>query len=680
MAGHSHLLNRLLKVLGPFDDAALAAIASVGLVRRARKDLEKENIAIQADETSVRISVGDGIVTMTESGPADARCTCPAGGKCRHVLVAAMHLKQQPAGSPPAETPSALAAAGPSAKDELLALTEDDLSKWVGRKTLREAMRLVEGSSDIDIIEDSIECRYFPGTGLAGMVTNAPIKLRERFMAAAVLAYQRRHGVVQNIEPAASSARTVDAPRTPQQILQSASELLEEMVTVGIAHVSGSVRDRLRTLSVSCAGGNLPRLSLLLKGLADQVSMALRRDAGADDVRLFDTLARAYALCHAISAAGDSPSPALVGQSRSRYDQGGALELAGVGAYAWRTRSGYHGLTVLFWDSVARRWCSWSDSRPVAQDASFNPVARYEPDLPWQGSGSARIMSRSRFRLSGASRNEDDRLSGSEQCRAVILDDTDPAAIDFGSRAFDDWAALRSYLASITPAGLETHSPLDRVVVLKPATWGPRAFLPAEQTLVWALLDPHGQAVLLTLPFDAVSQRAVESLEAIDPAIDQPWVVGTVHFDGTQVRLFPFSLLRKTAAPRIQNLNLDASPASAHPARAHASAPPTPAAGPADADQTGGAALAPLFAQWSGLEDDLQRWAESGTRRITPPEIAGLQSAAAAFTDRGMAPLAACIRQATKSQPPASALLRLHYLCMLYRELAIRSILCGTSG
>ena len=66
--------------------------------------------------------------------------------------------------------------------------------------------------------------------------------------------------------------------------------------------------DRLQTLSVSCVGCNLPRLSLLIKSLADQVSMALRRDAAADDVRLFDTLSRAYALCHAIIAAGDSAS------------------------------------------------------------------------------------------------------------------------------------------------------------------------------------------------------------------------------------------------------------------------------------------------------------------------------------------------------------------------------------
>jgi hypothetical protein len=286
-------------------------------------------------------------------------------------------------------------------------------------------------------------------------------------------------------------------------------------------------------------------------------------------------------------------------------------------------------------------------------------------------------MSRSRFKLSGASRNDEDRLSGSERCQAVIINDADPAAIDFGTRAFHDWRELRRYLANVTPAGLEEHSPLDRVVVLKPASWGRRVFLPAEQTLVWELLDQHGQTVLLTLPFDTLSQRAVESLESIDPSVDSPWaIVGSVNFDGAQVRLFPYSLLRNSGAVRIQNLNLDSVPASNATEIRHATAPRIPMDDSPDVNETSGAALTAIFAQWSGLEDDLQRWAESVTRRITPAERARLQSTASALTDRGLRPLAACLRQGIESQPPASAVLRLQYLCKLYRDLAIRSILC----
>jgi hypothetical protein len=685
MAGDSDLLNRLVKVLGAFDDSALAALTSVGLVRRARKDLEKETVTVESQSTAIKIVVGDGTVSMTETGPADARCTCPAGAKCRHVLVAVLHLKEKLTLSSAPTAVEGNTRPELSAREELLALTEDELAKWVGRKTLRDAARLIAGASDIEVIEDtavtvrfassSIECRYFAGAGLTGMVTAAPSKLREQFMAAAVLAYRRHHGMVHAIEAIVPVSKTIDAPRTPEEILQSAISLLEEMITIGITHVSGSVRDRLQTLSVSCVGSNMPRLSLQLKSLADEVAMTLRRDAGADDVRMFNTMARTYALCSAISAAGDSPPLSLLGQSRSRYDHTGAMDLIGVGAYAWRTRSGYHGVTVLFWDATAKQFCSWSDSRPVSQDVSFSPVSRYEQDLPWQGSGSARMMSRSRFKLSGASRNEDHRLSGSEQCRAVILNDTDPASVDFGSRAFTDWNELRRYLASVTPAGLAEFSPLDRVVVLKPAAWGQRAFLSAEQTLVWVVLDDQGRPLLLTLPFDAVSERAVRLLETADPQSDPPSaIVGSVSFDGAQIRLYPYSLLRNTGTAPVQNLNLDALKIKDPTAAAPTKKTDAGTAGES-ATESMTAALAAVFAQWGELEDDLQRLAESGTRRMIANGQGTVKSKADGLINRGLGALAANLASGTDASDTARRALRLRYLCNLHRDLAIRSIL-----
>src|SRR5262249_21661837 len=154
---------------------------------------------------------------------------------------------------------------------------------------------LLEGSPNVEVVESgavtvrfpasSVECRYFPGTGLEGMVTTAPSKSRERFLAAAVLAFQRRHGIVHESDrpaPATLQAAT-GAPRTRDEVLHSASSLLEEIVAIGIAHLSGATRDRLQTLGVSCVGANLPRLALALKALSDEVAKSLRRDAQADD-------------------------------------------------------------------------------------------------------------------------------------------------------------------------------------------------------------------------------------------------------------------------------------------------------------------------------------------------------------------------------------------------------------
>ena len=104
--------------------------------------------------------------------------------------------------------------------------------------------------------------------------------------------------------------------------------LIEEVVDVGIAHLLEYCPGPIGTLGVSCLGVNLPRLSLALKALTDEVASVLKRDAWADDTRLFAMLARAYALCSALTISADSA--VLVGRHRGQYDETGTLELSGV--------------------------------------------------------------------------------------------------------------------------------------------------------------------------------------------------------------------------------------------------------------------------------------------------------------------------------------------------------------
>ena len=58
MAVEGDLLSRLERSLASFDDSALAAIASAGMVRRAYKDLERESIKIEKSSKCIRVCVG----------------------------------------------------------------------------------------------------------------------------------------------------------------------------------------------------------------------------------------------------------------------------------------------------------------------------------------------------------------------------------------------------------------------------------------------------------------------------------------------------------------------------------------------------------------------------------------------------------------------------------------------
>ncbi len=97
----------------------------------------------------------------------------------------------------------------------------------------------------------------------------------------------------------------------------------------------------------------------------------------------------------------------------------------------------------------------------------------------------------------------------------------DPAGLDFGGRAFDDWRALHSYALTQYPIGLAEKNPLDRIVVLRPAGWADRYFDEMRQQLCWRLRDAAGNVLSLTLPWAGVNEDAVEFLEAVNPARDE---------------------------------------------------------------------------------------------------------------------------------------------------------------
>lgn len=722
----SDLMTALARTLVAVDDATLAALSSVGLVRRAHKDLEKgDALRYDVSVDGITILVGDGTVTMPAGGPAAATCTCPAGKRCRHVLVATLLLKRelsgktgQEVGSVPAsggqpapdasDTPLAQGSERPGGPAELLSLSMGDLIKWVGRKTLREAAAIIDSLPDESVImgdagsvmvrfpTTGVEVRYLPGGGLAGMISSATVKSRDRYLAAAALAIRRAGGVRDDLLSAvgersesATSVSSSGAPRTRDQVVAAAQSLLFEAVSTGLSHLSTSTRDRLRTLSISATGVQLPRLALSLRGLAEETDLLLRRDGQADEGRLFISAARSFALTSALAAAGSAAKAALVGQSRSRYAPVGNLELAGVAAYPWQTRSGYEGLTLLFWDTTTRRWCSWSDSRPGGRDGAFSAVARYRQDLPWQGAGTAWRMSRARFRLLDALRNDHGRLSGSARTQALVTGDVEPASLDFGDRAFEEWRKLRRHFASILPAGLSQPDPLDAVVVVRPSGWGRRRFLSAEQAIVWELHDTLGDTLVIRLPYDTVNRAAIDDLEKTDPAaVGLRAVVGRLELSGGVMVLRPFTFLRSDGAAdlRQQNLGLDgvtsvptvaaAKPTGSEPVLA---ASPADEAMAADGDDEAAEttvdvpALNPVVLNptWREFEDRLQHMAESGLR-LGVKLSSGLSPLVRELEDHGLQPLATAAANLLKEARFAPSLLAARYLCTLAGELAVR--------
>src|SRR6185369_529090 len=135
MAGEDNLLNKLAALVAGFDDASWEALASKGLLRRARKDIEKglKIVLVEQDLDVLKFEVPPFHVSMTASGPAGANCTCPAPGVCQHILAAGLYLQSLSVGS----SEEKLVVGENSIRDEIALLTTERLKSWAGSTDYR---------------------------------------------------------------------------------------------------------------------------------------------------------------------------------------------------------------------------------------------------------------------------------------------------------------------------------------------------------------------------------------------------------------------------------------------------------------------------------------------------------------------------------------------------------------
>ncbi|MBP9539795.1 MAG: SWIM zinc finger family protein, partial [Vitreoscilla sp.] len=96
------------------DDDALSTWANPGLLRRAKKALEANEVTqLEIGAEQGQWQNDDAIVTLNAQGLIQAACNCPAAGACKHILAAVLHLQQHMADAVDTavcDTPSEVAA------------------------------------------------------------------------------------------------------------------------------------------------------------------------------------------------------------------------------------------------------------------------------------------------------------------------------------------------------------------------------------------------------------------------------------------------------------------------------------------------------------------------------------------------------------------------------------------
>jgi hypothetical protein len=569
MAGDSHFLSQLRALLEGLDDEALATLSSVGLLRRARKDLETLTPTVSESGDSLTVDLGTQKVEIDSRGPSRARCTCSAKTTCQHVLAAWLYLRTAPA-------PAPVSAALPDLVAELMAFSSRDLIEFAGLPAVRESLAAVESSElpaidsarqlTLRLVHPPVELRY-AGGGLDAFVLDYRGKRREQLIVQAVLAFQKANGASPPTLPVSTRRRraivaaaevvaTSASQTAPQQLSTRVLTTLIEAMRLGVLHLSENMAERLLSQSAAAEGAGLHRLALALTRLAHHIDLQLGLNAGTSSGALLDELARTYALAAAIRAA-KAVVPDLWGEARSRYEDIARLDLIGVAAEPWRTASGYTGLTLLFWSPARRRWYSATDSRPAGM-LGFDPVKRYRAGGPWVGCSSPAEACGASVTLTNARANRLGRLSLSQSTTARLV--ALPQWPELSGREFSSWARLRESVQGDTSGvGLAEADPHASYVLLRPKAWREATFDSLAQELSRGVVDEGGEELSLCLRYSSLADHAIERLEALRPTPGTK-VLGRVERLRLRVIVRPIALLQDAPGRRVDNLYVDEGP------------------------------------------------------------------------------------------------------------------------
>lgn len=705
MTGGSPLRREICRLLTGFDDEALVALGNRGLLRRATKDIERAMPAV-VEETAdaIVLSVDEHRVRIDRGGPAQATCSCPATSTCQHVLAALLALRNAARGADeaatettPSELSSASAGGGPEATslhESLLAMEIAALRAHSGTAGYRWAL---EFARDVDLEQHlRVEMKrplritllqphlvaHYGGGGVEAILVEGAGKSVEKRRVAAVLVYQRAHGrELVDLAPArrrrqagldlgdgrmrpATAADENQDSRTRLAI--AVQQLAGECLAIGLCHLSPHVQQRCSTLAVWAQGAELPRLARLLRRIADHVELLLDRAGAADEERLLDDLAIATGLAGALAqAASDGRSvPGLVGSARRRFHEVSTLGLIGLGARTFRSPTGFHGLTMVFWSPSEQAFTVCTDARPSAM-RGFDPVSRYRQPGPWIGLAAPEAATGRSVTLTGARRDELGRIAASDTTHAFVQPLAEGALAEIPS--FASWSELGRRLDEAMPRSLLSEPlPNRQWALLRPAGYGPASFDRSRQVLRWPLVDATGTVVNAVLPWSTDTSAAIGRIEGLGPEqLDGALLVGHLRRAASSLIVEPLSLLRTDAGQVVDGLHF--APLDGD-RQAHRRNPTTPNPSLDQHGMRSGAVAVDLPQPLTEVRSVVRQLAERGVPPATvqatlPLVTAALRRATAAGFD--------AFPRSTPTNPAALPLLllRVHYVMLQYERL-----------
>ena len=556
------------------DDDYLAGISNRGIVNRARKDLAGSGINVGLSDAGLEAAFADGAIVKIIDGPGNFQCSCPSRAICKHVIMALIQASMEVSESSGAnEEPPAVS----GGFDYLLAYNKDSLVKEFGKTSYNDVLfKLMSGGSceieeasilGIKIMEASSEnpglcvtrpiqnahlphvnsafvsVRFLPNASTAESICTCKVK-NCRHRLEAIMHYIRHKTGKLDFEPFKAGG---DASI---EIIAPVALFIEDIFSTGLVRLPSEYAEKCAQFAVLCHGAGFAVFERLFEACAREVELHEQKSVRFNKNALARNLTRIYQMCREIQNGGNEKAAALAGKFKRRYMELPKLRILGLGAYPWYAKSGFCGVTAVFYAPELRQCLTFTSSRPVSseKEALANIERIWRSKSAWNLPLGFGAIAKGELSLTGAKISEDGRLSSSESTVASLVkprtaigsDETGAMNDTFIEGIFiDDFTAIKNLFSS------DQDGPRMVYGVLKISGIGEGSFNRISQTYAIHLIDKFENRLALTVRFSKINETAILNLEhmARNGMVPEVLTVGiSIPDEGFETRVFPIAL------------------------------------------------------------------------------------------------------------------------------------------
>jgi len=558
-------MSNLKTQLNALDENYILNIANKGLLNRAKKELENTNIIINGDmnegtpatdkatnaevtlsisDTIFTASFSDGTTVSIQDSPSNFACSCPSRSICKHVVVALLaamqtinsievsHTPSQPNATltTPLSTDTSTAAAS---FDYLLEHTQESLIKEYSKKLYNNALNKVLSGQTCDIthqqklsismMEGAITVTLLPGDSLDNAICTCKTNPCQHRLEALFHYIHVKTGKL-------SFTPTETKVSVDLSIIPHALSFVEDIYRIGLFRLPPDYAGLCSQYASLCHGAGFAALERHFEACSNELSLYESKNAGFNIANFSKRLAAAYQILYNLKNRIDATTQntlnqntsnqntsnqdiaSLVGRFKQQYTALPKIKIFGIGAYPWYAKSGFCGVSAVFFCPELKKTLSFAISRPAESESkALKAIERFWGDRStWDINVTLDELARGEYALIGAKISTSERLSSSEETKGSIISPhtnlDDPALAEL---VIDNFSKLKN---------LFTHEEVEFnsvYAIVKPATIGQGSFNRVAQEYTLPLFDKHENILHLVVKYSKINEGILVQLEEL---------------------------------------------------------------------------------------------------------------------------------------------------------------------